>query len=93
MKQVAQQILNYAVKAAGEGKTKSLQTAFPCPLKPTLVKCRQEINSSICTIFDFFYFIIAGVPELSKEASDIFIWCLTQNPECYKQWVSNFCSI
>ncbi|KAK8507783.1 hypothetical protein V6N13_140526 [Hibiscus sabdariffa] len=45
MKQVAQQILNYALKAAGE-----------------------------------------GVPELSKEASDIFIWCLTQNPECYKQW-------
>ncbi|KAK8621407.1 hypothetical protein V6N13_067840 [Hibiscus sabdariffa] len=45
MKQVAQQILNYAVKAAGE-----------------------------------------GVPELSEEASDIFIWCLTQNPECYKQW-------
>ncbi|XWS36893.1 hypothetical protein CRYUN_Cryun20dG0124600 [Craigia yunnanensis] len=45
MKQVAQQILNYAVKAAGE-----------------------------------------GVPELAMEASDIFIWCLTQNPECYKQW-------
>ncbi|KAB2020721.1 hypothetical protein ES319_D07G087800v1 [Gossypium barbadense] len=49
MKQVAQQILSYAVKAAGE-----------------------------------------GLPELSKEASDVFIWCLTQNPECYKQWVSNF---
>ncbi|XWS75579.1 hypothetical protein CRYUN_Cryun01aG0102700 [Craigia yunnanensis] len=45
MKQVAQQILNYAVKAVGE-----------------------------------------GVPELSKEASDIFIWCLTQNPDCYEQW-------
>ncbi|XVF71427.1 hypothetical protein PTKIN_Ptkin12aG0036500 [Pterospermum kingtungense] len=45
MKQVAQQILNHAIKAAGE-----------------------------------------GVPELSNEASDIFIWCLTQNPECYKQW-------
>ncbi|PPD71699.1 hypothetical protein GOBAR_DD31407 [Gossypium barbadense] len=45
MKQVAQQILSYAVKAAGE-----------------------------------------GLPELSKEASDVFIWCLTQNPECYKQW-------
>ncbi|KAK6255820.1 hypothetical protein SCA6_017125 [Theobroma cacao] len=45
MKQVAQQILNYAVKAAGE-----------------------------------------GVPELSREASAIFIWCLTQNPDCYKQW-------
>ncbi|KAF7831097.1 Transmembrane protein 214-A [Senna tora] len=25
-------------------------------------------------------------PDLSKEASEIFIWCLTQNPECYKQW-------
>lgn len=45
MKQVAQQILTIAVKAAGE-----------------------------------------GVPDLSREASDIFISSLTQNPECYKQW-------
>ncbi|KAA8530665.1 hypothetical protein F0562_005401 [Nyssa sinensis] len=27
-----------------------------------------------------------GIPELSKEASNIFIWCLTQNPDCCKQW-------
>uniref|UniRef100_A0A1D1YG24 Transmembrane protein 214-A n=1 Tax=Anthurium amnicola TaxID=1678845 RepID=A0A1D1YG24_9ARAE len=27
-----------------------------------------------------------NIPELSKEATDIFIWCLTQNPECFKQW-------
>ncbi|KAI7739233.1 hypothetical protein M8C21_004430 [Ambrosia artemisiifolia] len=27
-----------------------------------------------------------GIPELSHEASDIFIWCLTQNPDCCKQW-------
>ncbi|GAV76709.1 DUF2359 domain-containing protein [Cephalotus follicularis] len=26
------------------------------------------------------------VPELSQESSAVFIWCLTQNPECYKQW-------
>ncbi|CAN1311598.1 Transmembrane protein 214-A [Linum perenne] len=26
-------------------------------------------------------------PELSKEAAGISIWCFTQNPECYKQWV------
>lgn len=45
MKQVAQQMLTIAIKAAGE-----------------------------------------GVPDLSREASDIFIWSLTQNPECYKQW-------
>ncbi|OAY65846.1 Transmembrane protein 214-B [Ananas comosus] len=25
-------------------------------------------------------------PELTKEAADIFIWCLTQNSDCYKQW-------
>ncbi|KAF9683911.1 hypothetical protein SADUNF_Sadunf04G0063200 [Salix dunnii] len=45
MKQVTQQILNFAVKATGEGSS-----------------------------------------ELSREASDIFIWCLTQNPDSYKQW-------
>ncbi|XP_062004417.1 uncharacterized protein LOC133721742 [Rosa rugosa] len=27
-----------------------------------------------------------GIPDLSKEATAIFIWCLTQSPECYKQW-------
>ncbi|KAL7000930.1 hypothetical protein U1Q18_002082 [Sarracenia purpurea var. burkii] len=45
MKQVAQQILTLAVRAAAEGN-----------------------------------------PELSKEATSIFIWCLTQNADCYKQW-------
>ncbi|XP_020210072.1 uncharacterized protein LOC109795073 [Cajanus cajan] len=45
IKHLAQQILSFAIKAAGEAN-----------------------------------------PDLSKEASDIFIWCLSQNPECYKQW-------
>ncbi|KAK7300692.1 hypothetical protein RJT34_11540 [Clitoria ternatea] len=45
IKHLAQQILSFAIKAAGEDN-----------------------------------------PDLSKEASSIFIWCLTQNPECYKQW-------
>ncbi|KAG7980248.1 hypothetical protein I3843_05G172400 [Carya illinoinensis] len=27
-----------------------------------------------------------STPELSKEATDIFIWCLTQNANCFKQW-------
>ncbi|XP_062107600.1 uncharacterized protein LOC133818622 [Humulus lupulus] len=45
MKQVAQQIFKFAVKAVKE-----------------------------------------DVPDLSKEACDIFIWCLTQSSECYKQW-------
>ncbi|KAJ0962718.1 hypothetical protein J5N97_027840 [Dioscorea zingiberensis] len=25
-------------------------------------------------------------PELIKEATDVFFWCLAQNAECYKQW-------
>lgn len=25
-------------------------------------------------------------PELSNEATSVFIWCLTENPGCYKQW-------
>ncbi|KAE9601057.1 putative transmembrane protein [Lupinus albus] len=45
MKQVSQQIFNFAIKAAGENN-----------------------------------------PELSKEAEDIFIWCLGQSTECYKHW-------
>ncbi|KAB5538069.1 hypothetical protein DKX38_015602 [Salix brachista] len=45
MKQASQQILSFALKAAGE-----------------------------------------SVPELSKEAAGISIWCLTQNADCYKQW-------
>ncbi|GAB4840420.1 hypothetical protein Ancab_021187 [Ancistrocladus abbreviatus] len=45
MKQVSQQILSFAIKAAGE-----------------------------------------SIPELSKEAQSIFIWCLTQTNDCYKQW-------
>ncbi|KAH6759568.1 transmembrane protein of unknown function DUF2359 [Perilla frutescens var. hirtella] len=27
-----------------------------------------------------------GIPTLSEEATSIFIWCLIQNPDCYKQW-------
>ncbi|XP_011038613.1 PREDICTED: uncharacterized protein LOC105135446 [Populus euphratica] len=27
-----------------------------------------------------------SIPELSKEAAGISIWCLTQNADCYKQW-------
>ncbi|CAA3026094.1 Hypothetical predicted protein [Olea europaea subsp. europaea] len=26
------------------------------------------------------------IPELTEEAVSIFVWCLTQNPDCYKQW-------
>ncbi|GAB4828651.1 hypothetical protein Ancab_018316 [Ancistrocladus abbreviatus] len=45
MKPVLQQILSFAIKAAGE-----------------------------------------GIPDLKKEAIDVFIWCLNQHADCYKQW-------
>ncbi|XP_020270811.1 uncharacterized protein LOC109845997 [Asparagus officinalis] len=25
-------------------------------------------------------------PVLTREAADVFVWCLVQNPDCYKQW-------
>ncbi|XP_031396918.1 uncharacterized protein LOC116207929 isoform X2 [Punica granatum] len=45
LKQVAVQMSNFAIKAAGE-----------------------------------------GISDLCNEASSVFIWCLTQNSECYKLW-------
>ncbi|GER37358.1 hypothetical protein STAS_13760 [Striga asiatica] len=27
-----------------------------------------------------------GIPALSQEATSIFLWCLTQSADCYKQW-------
>jgi hypothetical protein len=27
--------------------------------------------------------------DLTREAVDVFVWCLTQNTESYKQWVSS----
>ncbi|XP_009801039.1 uncharacterized protein LOC142167941 [Nicotiana tabacum] len=30
--------------------------------------------------------VAEGVPELTREASELSMWCLTQNPDCYKLW-------
>ncbi|KAI9082124.1 hypothetical protein K1719_035864 [Acacia pycnantha] len=41
----------------------------------------------------FSYAIMAageGNPERSKEAARVFIWCLSQSSECYKQWEKNY---
>ncbi|GFS32995.1 transmembrane protein [Actinidia rufa] len=55
MKQVSQQILILAVRAAGEDRLLEIE-------------------------------LFAGNPALSKEATSIFVWCLTQNADCFKQW-------
>lgn len=36
------------------------------------------------------YWLYAGNLDLSREAIDVFTWCLNQNPDCYRQWVSSF---
>lgn len=41
----------------------------------------------LAPLMDWLY---AGILDLSREAVDIFTWCLNQNPDCYKQWVSSF---
>ncbi|KAG5227259.1 DUF2359 domain-containing protein [Salix suchowensis] len=53
----------------------------------SLVLWKQSNEASYAA--DIEHFVKAtgeGNSELSKEASEIFIWCLTKNPECYKQW-------
>lgn len=27
-----------------------------------------------------------GIPSLSQEGTDLFVWCLSQNVDCYRQW-------
>ncbi|KAL1830644.1 hypothetical protein ACET3Z_000295 [Daucus carota] len=36
------------------------------------------------------YDVLTGIPELAREATYIFIWCLTRHSDCYKQW-ENIC--
>ncbi|KAL3510552.1 hypothetical protein ACH5RR_029953 [Cinchona calisaya] len=31
-----------------------------------------------------------GNPKLSQEANKLLLWCLTQNPECYKEWENTY---
>ncbi|XP_047317034.1 uncharacterized protein LOC124920571 [Impatiens glandulifera] len=42
------------------------------------------------TILDLFEMVMklaaVGEEDLSKEASDISVWCLAQNPNCYQKW-------
>ncbi|KAF8407618.1 hypothetical protein HHK36_006751 [Tetracentron sinense] len=47
-------------------------------------KAMKQVSQQILT----FVIKTAGesIPELSKEATGIVIWCLSQNPDCYKQW-------
>ncbi|PON87381.1 hypothetical protein TorRG33x02_168730 [Trema orientale] len=47
-------------------------------------KAMKQVSQHILS----FAIMAAGesTPELANEASGIFIWCLTQNADCYKQW-------
>ncbi|KAK9060054.1 hypothetical protein SSX86_020758 [Deinandra increscens subsp. villosa] len=47
-------------------------------------KAMKQVSQQILTVS--LKALGEGIPELSKEASGIFIWCLTQNPDCYRQW-------
>ncbi|KAI3763756.1 hypothetical protein L2E82_13753 [Cichorium intybus] len=47
-------------------------------------KAMKQVSQQILTLS--FKASGEGIPELSREASSIFIWCLTENPDCCKQW-------
>ncbi|KAK6146755.1 hypothetical protein DH2020_020624 [Rehmannia glutinosa] len=73
MKQVSLQIQALTVKAAGEGNFELLSVYL-------LQKVIENLEEHLTKL------ISAGIPALSEEAAGIFLWCLTQNPDCYKQW-------
>jgi hypothetical protein len=50
-----------------------------------VVKAMQE--SKLISVL-LVYFALENA-ELTREAADVFIWCLMESPESYKQWVSN----
>jgi hypothetical protein len=80
VRQAAQQLLPLAVKAMQESEL-LLTSSLIC--NTVLVNYVLQIPVTLLLYY------VSENAELSKEAADIFIWCLTQSPECYKQWVSN----
>ena len=80
MKQVLLQIMKFSIKAAGEGN-QTLLIAF-------FLSYENRSRNLIWAIL--MRWLYAGIPDLSREAVDIFTWCLNQNPDCYQQWVSSF---
>ncbi|KAF5762274.1 putative transmembrane protein [Helianthus annuus] len=69
--------------------TERFETVYPTLKKVALAgspgsKAMKQVYQQIMTIS--LKASGEGIPELAHEASDIFIWCTTQNPDCCKQW-------
>ncbi|KAF7129927.1 hypothetical protein RHSIM_Rhsim10G0176900 [Rhododendron simsii] len=58
-----------------------MRATFPAP--SARVKATERFEAIYPTLKEI---ALAGVTDLSREASTVIIWCLTQNPDCYKQW-------
>ncbi|KAI9100274.1 hypothetical protein K1719_024492 [Acacia pycnantha] len=81
--------ITFPLPSARVKATERFQTVYPTLKEVALVgspgsKAMKQLALQISN----FAFKAAreANPDLSREAGDIFIWCLTQNPECYKQW-------
>lgn len=83
-KQLALQLSSFAIKAAGEGKIGNYIFFLSTHAQITITLQFLLFSCYFIGVYD------AGTPQLSNEGSDIFVWCLTQNHECYKHWVSLF---
>ncbi|KAI3731562.1 hypothetical protein L1987_62751 [Smallanthus sonchifolius] len=73
--------------------TERFEAVYPTLKKVALAgspgsKAMKQVSQQILTIS--LKACGEGIPELSHEASSIFVWCLTQNPDCCKQWDKSY---
>ncbi|CAN4114792.1 unnamed protein product [Withania somnifera] len=73
--------------------TERFETVYPILKEVALVaspgsKAMKQITQRILAFA--IKAIAEGVPLLSKEATELSIWCLTQNPDCYKLWDNSY---
>ncbi|KAI3818247.1 hypothetical protein L1987_12050 [Smallanthus sonchifolius] len=73
--------------------TERFEAVYPTLKKVALAgspgsKAMKQVSQQIMTIS--LKACGEGIPELSHEASSICVWCLTQNPDCCKQWDNSY---
>ncbi|KAB1205766.1 hypothetical protein CJ030_MR7G028049 [Morella rubra] len=79
--------VTFPASSARVKATERFEAMYPILKEVALTGSRGRMKQVSQQILSF-AIKMAGesAPGLSKEATDIFIWCLTQNANCFKQW-------
>ncbi|KAL9267207.1 Transmembrane protein 214-like protein [Drosera capensis] len=69
--------------------TERFEAAYPILKEVALagtpgIKAMKHVSTQVLTFA--IKAVGEGIPGLTQEASDVLIWCLTQEPHCYKEW-------